>query len=145
MNRYLTNGVCVDDDQATRVLNLRCTECDHTWTSDEGDDCPECGSEDARPAGNAGISCSHCGATCHGEAYCHRCGDRVHYDYDALSTSPMQPFADPGGNSALRAASARNPRIFPCPSCGEPDRLTPADRALGYQCNACADRAERGY
>ena len=53
-------------------------------------------------------------------------------------------FADPGGKSALRAASATNPRNLPCPSCGKANRLTPADRALGYQCDACADQAERG-
>lgn len=54
-------------------------------------------------------------------------------------------FAHPGGNSALRAASRRNPRNLPCPTCGEPNRLTPADRARGYQCDSCADRAERGW
>lgn len=53
-------------------------------------------------------------------------------------------FADPGGRSALRAASRSNPRNLPCPNCGEPNRLTPKDRALGYQCDACADRAEMG-
>lgn len=53
-------------------------------------------------------------------------------------------FADPGGRSALRAASKSNPRNLPCPTCGEPNRLTPADRALGYQCDSCADAAERG-
>jgi len=51
-------------------------------------------------------------------------------------------FADPGGRSALRAATPDNPRNLPCPNCGEPDRLTPADQALGYQCDTCADRAE---
>jgi len=51
-------------------------------------------------------------------------------------------FADPGGRSALRAAGPDNPRNRPCPTCGEPDRLTPRDVALGYQCNACADRDE---
>ena len=54
-------------------------------------------------------------------------------------------FADPGGNSALRAASRDNPRNLPCPTCGEPNRLTPADRAQGYQCDSCADAAERGF
>lgn len=54
-------------------------------------------------------------------------------------------FADPGGNSALRASSPTNPRNLPCPDCGEPDRLTPADRARGYCCDRCADRKERGY
>lgn len=53
-------------------------------------------------------------------------------------------FADPGGNSALRAESATNPRNLPCPTCGEPNRLTPADKALHYQCDSCADQAERG-
>jgi len=53
-------------------------------------------------------------------------------------------FADPYGKSALRAASASNPRNRPCPTCGEPDRLTSADVALGYQCDDCADRAENG-
>ncbi len=53
-------------------------------------------------------------------------------------------FAVPGGNSALRAASATNPRNLPCPNCGTPDVLTPADRARGYQCDRCADRAESG-
>lgn len=53
-------------------------------------------------------------------------------------------FADPTGRSALRAASASNPRNLPCPNCGVPNRLTPADRARGYQCDPCADRAERG-
>ncbi len=51
-------------------------------------------------------------------------------------------FQDPGGNSALRKETPSNPRNLPCPTCGEPNRLTPADRAQGYQCNACADRAE---
>ena len=54
-------------------------------------------------------------------------------------------FADPGGKSALRAASKRNPRNLPCPTCGAKNRLTPADRARGYQCDACADQIERGY
>ena len=54
-------------------------------------------------------------------------------------------FADPGGNSALRAETPGNPRNLPCPNCGAPNRLTPIDRANGYQCDSCADRAERGY
>jgi hypothetical protein len=54
-------------------------------------------------------------------------------------------FADPGGNSALRAATRRNPRNLPCPTCGEANRLTPADRARGYQCDSCADRIENGW
>jgi hypothetical protein len=51
-------------------------------------------------------------------------------------------FANPGGNSALRAASKSNPRNLPCPTCGEPNKLTPADKAQGYQCDDCANAAE---
>jgi hypothetical protein len=53
-------------------------------------------------------------------------------------------FADPGGNSALRAATKDNPRNLPCPNCGTENVLTPADRARGYVCDRCADAAERG-
>jgi len=53
-------------------------------------------------------------------------------------------FADPGGNSALRRASASNPRNLPCPTCGWPNSLTPKDVALGYQCDSCANAQERG-
>ena len=53
-------------------------------------------------------------------------------------------FADPGGDSALRAATPDNPRIHPCPTCGQANRLTPIDVARGYQCDRCADRAEMG-
>lgn len=54
-------------------------------------------------------------------------------------------FADEGGNSALRPETPSNPRNLPCPSCGRENVLTPLDRARGYQCNLCADQAERGY
>ena len=54
-------------------------------------------------------------------------------------------FADPGGNSALRAATLSNPRNLPCPNCGGENLLTPADRAQGYQCNGCADALEGGF
>lgn len=50
-------------------------------------------------------------------------------------------FADPGGRSALRAATKDNPRNRPCPTCGDENVLTPKDVALGYQCDNCAERA----
>lgn len=53
-------------------------------------------------------------------------------------------FAEPGGNSALRASTPSNPRNLPCPTCRAPNRLTPTDQARGYQCDRCADRAEAG-
>ena len=51
-------------------------------------------------------------------------------------------FADPGGRSALRAATPDNPRDQPCPTCGHENVLTRKDVQLGYQCDACADQAE---
>lgn len=56
------------------------------------------------------------------------------YEFDGMDA----PFRDPGGRSALRAGELRHP----CPTCGEPNRLTDADVARGYQCDECADRAE---
>ena len=49
-------------------------------------------------------------------------------------------FANEG--SALRTATRRNPRNLPCPTCKEPNRLTPKDVRKGYQCDGCADMAE---
>lgn len=72
------------------------------------------------------------------EEYVDRQMDREFYGDDDLD------FAEPGGNSALRAATPSNPRNLPCPTCDSPNRLTPKDVALGYQCDRCADRAERG-
>jgi hypothetical protein len=64
-------------------------------------------------------------------------------DYDDYDDR-MQ-FADPDGKSALRAATPSNPRNKPCPTCGRRNRLTPLDVSLGYQCDTCADKAERGF
>lgn len=46
--------------------------------------------------------------------------------------------------SALRAATADNPRDQTCPSCHYPNRLTHIDVQRGYQCDGCANVAERG-
>lgn len=54
-------------------------------------------------------------------------------------------FEDFTGRSALRKSSKANPRNLPCPTCKKPNRLTPRDRALGYQCDACATRDEGGW
>jgi hypothetical protein len=48
-------------------------------------------------------------------------------------------FADPSGYSALRAATDDNPRIYDCPTCGRPNRLTLKDVNLGYQCESGRD------
>lgn len=63
-------------------------------------------------------------------------------DYD--DDDDRMDFADPGGKSALRAATRTNPRNLPCPNCRARNRLTARDVALGYQCDTCADKAERG-
>ncbi len=65
----------------------------------------------------------------------------MYSDYESLDSE----FADPSGRSSLRRATARNPRNKPCPTCGARNVLTQADVNCGYQCNGCADRAERGY
>jgi hypothetical protein len=54
-------------------------------------------------------------------------------------------FADPGGRSALRAATPDNPRIYPCPTCGRENVLTAIDVQRHYQCDACADRDESPF
>ena len=64
--------------------------------------------------------------------------------YDDEEQIRNHAFANPNSNSALRAASKRNPRNKPCPNCGRKNMLTPADVAKGYQCDSCADREEFG-
>jgi hypothetical protein len=54
-------------------------------------------------------------------------------------------FADPGGESALRAATPDNPRDLPCPNCGRENMLTPIDEQRGYQCDICARELEMGF
>ena len=51
-------------------------------------------------------------------------------------------FQDPGGNSALLRQTKNNPRIYPCPTCKQPNKLTPKDVRMGYQCYDCANRDE---
>ena len=59
---------------------------------------------------------------------------RYDHEYHQLA----QRFRDPGGRSALHPGE----RTRPCPTCGEPNRLTVQDVRKGYQCDQCADRAE---
>ncbi len=81
-----------------------------------------------------------------------RYGDEDDYDgreddYDGEDLIDGVGFADPGGRSALRAATPNNPRDQPCPTCGAENVLTHIDVQRHYQCDGCADRAERrgGY
>jgi hypothetical protein len=70
--------------------------------------------------------------------------NELYYDDEAYFSGDEPDFADPGGTSALRASSRRNPRNLPCPTCKQPNRLTPADVGRGYQCDSCANKAEQG-
>ena len=62
--------------------------------------------------------------------------DQDDYEIDGVG------FADPGGRSALRAETDDNPRDQPCPTCKQPNRLTPIDVSQHYQCDSCADELE---
>ena len=66
------------------------------------------------------------------------CGEDEDYLIDGVG------FADPGGNSALRAETENNPRNQPCPECGTANVLTPIDVRQGYRCDRCANLAEHG-
>ena len=90
--------------------------------------------------------CVSCGESLEDEPgdECEHVDDNDEPDFDDDDDDEEIVFADPTGISALRAATATNPRNLPCPTCGSPNRLTPADVALGYQCDGCADRAEWG-
>ena len=72
-------------------------------------------------------------------------GSDCDYDYYDLDDDDRSEFENPWGNSSLRAETENNPRNLPCPNCGEPNQLTKKDRALHYQCDACANQAERGF
>lgn len=87
---------------------------------------------------------THCHADNEGGCGYDECPLYTDDPIDDLDRDDEPAFADPGGRSALRAASKTNPRNLPCPTCHEPNRLTPADRAWGYQCDSCADSLERG-
>ena len=65
-------------------------------------------------------------------------------DSDEEREDRFATFESPYGNSALRKETKGNPRNLTCPTCKEPNKLTPKDKSLGYQCDDCADRDE-GY
>lgn len=67
------------------------------------------------------------------------------YDYEGEEDEDLIDgvgFADPGGNSSLRAATKSNPRNCPCSSCGRENTLTPLDVRAGCVCDMCADALE---
>lgn len=68
--------------------------------------------------------------------------DYNHLEIEMYDDDDYNDFRDPGGRSALRSASKKNPRNLPCPTCKRKNMLTPKDKRLGYQCDFCADRDE---
>lgn len=101
--------------------------------------CAICGGDDD--------DCDHCAAC--GAPRCRSCreaGEECPCDDEdtELDLEDRSEFADPGGESALRAATPDNPRVFPCPTCGQPNRLTGQDVQRHYQCDDCADKEEAG-
>jgi len=115
------NGVAMDRDENMTEPRY-CANCECELEGDDGEYCQECEYE-----GQSDMNDEYSDP------------DSEYYLIDGVG------FADPGGNSALRAATPNNPRIYPCPTCGEPNRLTRIDKERGYQCDECADRAERGW
>lgn len=112
-------------------------------TAEEGDVCSECGDtfeggEDVYVSGHD----THCEG-CHEDLSEEYYDERDYGDDDYLIDGVG--FADPGGNSALRAETEDNPRDCDCPTCGAEKVLTRIDRQRGYQCDRCADQCERGY
>lgn len=91
--------------------------------------------------GHEPVLCDDCAGEWADQRRADACGRAGYYLEDDDDRSM---FADPGGRSALRAAGPGNPRNVSCPACHRPARLTPADEALGYQCDDCADMAEYG-
>lgn len=130
-----------DDDEADFCREHGChvEDCaDHHDLDDEDED-----DEDEDETGTACYGCDRPNATTifMEQNFCWPCYQSVAHGQHATD---RLDFADPGSNSALRAAGPGNPRIHPCPNCQEPNRLTPQDKARGYQCDTCADQAERG-
>lgn len=130
----------------------QCYSCNETYDY-EAEECPKCARLDKIKEQiesgeiDASALCYACGETESTTSFmaqklcwaCYRSLAKGEVEYDRCS------FADPGGNSALRVAGPGNPRVHPCPNCQEPNRLTPLDVSKGYQCDTCADQAERGY
>jgi hypothetical protein len=76
--------------------------------------------------------------------HCSKPSSRCGCELDGPDDIDGVGFADPGGGSALRAATCFNPRDRPCPSCHRAGMLTRIDVQRGYQCDYCANAAERG-
>ena len=107
------------------------------------EDCGAIGSEYDLHYRTGGLLCDECFEE---REENRRLDEEERFEHECLENTDLIDgvgFAGPG--TALRAATRTNPRNLPCPTCKAPNRLTPLDRARHYQCDACADRAERGW
>lgn len=131
---------------------LQQCSCGETYDID-AEECPKCARLEAIQEKiangelDADAMCYACGVEESTTAFM---GQKVCWPcYKAIANGEVKPdnctFADPGGNSALRAAGPGNPRVHPCPNCETPNVLTPQDVARGYQCDRCADALEGGW
>lgn len=131
-----------------------CAECGRAFTMDL---------EKAKEEDPDDVWCEPCIEAGDPPEYDHRSGQFLDdYDYN---------FADPGGESALRAeigvrdgkctkceqtldltdefcrkcGQMLDQRNIPCPDCGRENMLTKQDKSLHYCCDYCADEKEKGY
>jgi len=117
-----------------------CEMCQRCF-ADDLDECPRCGGVGEEEGGCYGCSRGTPTTSFMDKPFCWDC-----YQTVANGEAPHDhgTFADPGGRSALRASFSGNPRVYPCPTCKRPGLLTAIDKRRGYQCDGCADAAERG-
>jgi predicted RNA-binding Zn-ribbon protein involved in translation (DUF1610 family) len=90
-----------------------------------GEECPECGEEMELNRKRTEWYCSHCDTSTDYEPP--EPPDPYDDDYPIDGVG----FADPGGRSALRAATRNNPRDRPCPNCGTRERPDADRRPAG--------------
>lgn len=125
--------VCLAIHDSNEAPDRICDQCNEPIGPD---DCPL--QIDSEPAWYCCDGCRD--ATLEDMDYARRCDEEARRDFGDDWLIDGVGFAYPGGESALRAATPDNPRNLPCPTCGEPNRLTPLDRAAHYQCDQCATR-----
>jgi len=120
-----------------RIFTTQCVGCEREFTDDLYCCCDDAAEQDG--PGHENGYCKEC---------CPQHGTDPVMDEDEFEDFLVEDdeddeimFADPGGESALRAGV----REFPCPNCLEPNRLTAEDVRLGYQCDRCSDQQERGF
>lgn len=125
----------LDDEQGMHA----CPHCGYSGHDENNDLCTQCGENEATQTDDG--LCDECRDEQREATWAAHDEGR---DWDEDWQIDGVGFADPGGRSALRAATADNPRIYACPTCKRPNRLTRIDKARGYQCDTCADALERG-